>query len=185
MSLPYMLIGTVFHYHYRGTLRLAPLCATAAGLTAVFLGLFKASAATGGDTIAAASYGYALLVFGGAYAVRAWIPDWRALRLLARISYPLYAVHLPVSFTLMTWLMAGPLGWPYAWAGAVAFFLMLLLAWLLHQGIERWTIRWGAALGRPAPPASHVMPRGVRPDLGPVIAGEAAALGVAPGNRAG
>ena len=184
MSLPYMLIGTLFHYHHQGTLRLAPLCATVAGLAAVFLALFEASAATGGATIPAASYGYALLVFGAAYAVRAWIPDWQALRLLARISYPLYAVHLPVSFALMTWLMAGPPGWSYAWAGTAAFALMLLLAWLLHQGVERWTIRWGAALGRSAP-ASHGMPRGVRPDLGPVIAGEAAALGVTPGNTAG
>ena len=152
MSLPYMLIGTLFHYHFRGTLRPVALGAAVAGLAAVFLGLFKASAATGGDAMQAASYGYALLVFATAYAIRTWIPDWRVLRLLARISYPLYAVHLLASFALMTWLMAGPPGWSYTWAGAVTFALMLALAWALHQNVERWTIRWGAALGRPGAP---------------------------------
>lgn len=179
MSLPYMLIGTLFHYHFMGTLRPAALCAAVAGLAAVFVGLFEASAVTGGDTVQAASYGYALLVFGSAYAVRAWIPDWRALRLLARISYPLYAVHLLASFTLMTWLMAGPLGWPYAWAGAGAFGLVLLLAWALHQGVERWTIRWGAALGRPAPGSHGPQPdarRHLAPGRWQVIKAEPAAM---------
>ncbi len=153
MSVPYMLIGTAFHYHFRGALRLAALWAVVAGLGAVFLGLFEVSRATGGTPVVAASYVYALLLFSVAYAAREWVPDWRVLRLLAQISYPLYAVHLLVAFALMTWLMAGPARWSYGWSGMATLGALLLFAWALHQGVERWTIRWGAALGRAAAPA--------------------------------
>jgi len=161
MSVPYMLIGTAFHYHFRGALRPAALWAVVAGLGAVFLGLFEVSQATAGTPVVAASYVYALVLFSVAYAAREWVPDWRALRLLARISYPLYAVHLLVAFALMTWLMAGPARWSYGWAGIATLGALLLLAWALHQGVERWTIRWGAALGRAAAPApaSGALPR--------------------------
>jgi len=154
MSVPYMLIGTAFHYHFLGALRLAALWAVVAGLGAVFLGLFEVSLTTAGTPVVAASYGYALLVFSIAYVARGWVPNWRVLRLLARISYPLYAVHLLAAFTLLTWLLAGPAGWSYGWSATATLGVLFLFAWALHQGVERWTIRWGAALGRPAPPAT-------------------------------
>ncbi len=154
MLLPYMLIGTAFHYHYVGALRFPLLWAVVAGLSAVSFSLSEISPTTAvGNPVLAASYGYALLLFSIAYAARNRIPDWRALRLLARISYPLYSVHLLVGFTLMTWLIAGPAGLPYGWASIATLAVLLLVAWVLHQGVERWTIRWGAALGKAGVPA--------------------------------
>lgn len=158
MSLPYMLIGTAVHYHFAGGLRTDALAVVTIGLGAVFLGLYLISPATGGYAIVAASYGYALAVFLAAYAARAWLPDVWVLRLLARISYPLYAVHFLAGLTVMTWLIAGPLGLTYGTAGAVTLALLLLLAWGLHMGVERWTIRWGAVLGHHASPAPRLSP---------------------------
>ena len=159
MSLPYMLVGTLFHYHFTGALGAAALAGAAAGLLAVFVGLQLISPATGGDPVTIASYAEAFLVFAAAYAARAWLPDWRVLRALARISYPLYAVHLMAGFTLLTFMIAGPPGWPFEWAGGAVLAILLALATALHWGIERHTIRWGAALGRINPragtPASH------------------------------
>ncbi len=149
MSLPFMLIGTAFHYHFAGGLRTPGLCVATLALVGLFVVLFRISPASGGAWTTAGSYGFALSLFGIAYAARRLIPDWGILRLLARISFPLYAVHLLASFSLMTWLIAGPLRLPYEWASSVAFVVVLLIAWLLHQGVERRTIAWGAALGRP------------------------------------
>ena len=150
MSLPFMLIGTAVHYHFAGGLRTGALAAVAAALLGVFLGLFLISPATGGAPIVAQSYVLALAVFLAAYAARAWLPDLAALRILARISYPWYAVHFLAGFAAMTWLIAGPPGLGYEAAGWVTLAGLLLLAWGLHLGVERWTIRWGAALGRRA-----------------------------------
>ncbi len=153
MSLPYMLIGTLFHYHYTGALRTAGLVGAGAGLAMVFAGLYRISTATDGSLVVIASYGEALVVFAAAYAARAWLPNWPVLRGLARISYPLYAVHLLAGFALMTFLIAGRPSWPFEWAGAVALAVLLLLAAALHLGVERHTIRWGTALGRATVPA--------------------------------
>ena len=131
----------------------------ASAVLAVFVGLQLISPATGGDPVTIASYAEAFLVFAAAYAARAWLPDWRVLRALARISYPLYAVHLMAGFALLTFMIAGPPGWPFEWAGGAVLAILLALATALHWGIERHTIRWGAALGRINPragtPASH------------------------------
>ncbi len=151
MSLPYMLIGTAVHYHFAGGLRTGALALVAAGLGAVFLGLYLISPATGGYVVVAESYAYALVVFLAAYAARGWLPDVAVLRFLARVSYPLYAVHFLAGLSVMTWLIAGA-GLTYGMAGAVTLGLLLLLAWVLHVSVERWTIRYGAAL---AGPSSH------------------------------
>ena len=149
MSLPYMLIGTAVHYHFAGGLRTGALALVAAGLGAVFLGLYFISPATGGYVVVAESYSYALAVFLAAYTARGWLPDVAVLRFLARVSFPLYAVHFLAGLSVMTWLIAGP-GLTYGMAGAVTLALLLLLAWVLHVGVERWTIRYGAALAGPA-----------------------------------
>ena len=150
MSLAFMLTGTAVHYHFAGGLRTGALAAVAAGLGVVFLGLFATSPATRGDAVAAVSYGWALAAFLAAYAFRAVLPDLAPLRLLARISYPLYAVHFLLGLAGMTWLIAGPAGLGYGAAAWTVLALLLLVAWGLHLGVERWTIRWGAALGRQA-----------------------------------
>ena len=162
MSLPYMLIGTAVHYHFMGALRTPALAAVATALAGVFLGLFFASPVTAGYPVDGASYILALAVFTAAYAARASLPDWRALRLLSRISYPLYAVHLLAAFTIMTWLIAGPLALSYGWASLATLGILSLLAVALHLGVEQWTIHWGAALGRPAPGPFGAQPGAAR-----------------------
>lgn len=157
MSLPYMLIGTAFHYHFLGVLRTLPFATVVLALGGAFSGLYAFSAATAHSWIEWASYAYALLAFGLAYGARGRVPDVGVLRWLSRISYPLYAVHVLVGFTLMTWLTAGPWGLSFAGASAVAFVAVLLLAWLLHVVVERWSIAAGARLAR-TPAAAPVYP---------------------------
>ena len=153
MSLPFMLIGTAFHYRFMGRLSARGLWAAAAVLAGVFIALHRASSLTNANPADTASYAWALATFAAAYALRRRLPDLAALRLLARISFPLYAVHVLASFSLMTWLIAGPAGMSYAGASAISLGAMLILAWLLHQGVERWTMGRDAARTATADPS--------------------------------
>lgn len=155
MSLPYMLIGTAFHYHYAGALRMVALIAVVAGLGGAFLALYWASPARAGSVTEVQSYGIAAGLFGLAYATRRWMPDLLPLRWLARISYPLYAVHFLAGLSVMTWLIAGPLHWSYSAASGATLVIVTAIATALHLAIERPTIAWGSALGRPHPGRSH------------------------------
>lgn len=151
MSIPYMLIGTAFHYHYAGALRTTALIAVVAGLGGAFLALYWSSSARAGSVTEVQSYGIAAGMFGLAYATRRWMPDLLPLRWLARISYPLYAVHFLAGLSIMTWLIAGPLQWSYSAASAATLVIVIAIATALHLVIERPTIAWGSALGRPRP----------------------------------
>lgn len=148
MSLPYMLIGTAFHHHFTGAWSLSRLGVVATALAAVSLVLMATSGAMGGNGIVQVSYAAALVTFGAAYAARRWTVDLAVLRWLARISFPLYAVHVLAGFTLMTWLIAGPWSLSYTLASIVALVVLLLLAWLLHYAVERWSIAAGSRLAR-------------------------------------
>jgi peptidoglycan/LPS O-acetylase OafA/YrhL len=69
----------------------------------------------------------------------------RVLVWLGAISYPLYLLHVPVSYTALT--IAGRLGvsslaWVYVIAGASALFT----AWLLHLLIELPAQRWSSKI---------------------------------------
>jgi peptidoglycan/LPS O-acetylase OafA/YrhL len=46
-------------------------------------------------------YGIALVIFGGCYLARAYLPRARPLDFLANVSYPLYIVHQIVGFVLL------------------------------------------------------------------------------------
>ena len=151
MSLPYMLIGTAFHYHYAGALRGIALVAVVAGLGGAFVALYWTSPARAGSVIEVQSYGIAAGLFALAYSTRRSMPDLLPLRWLARISYPLYAVHFLAGLSIMTWLIAGPLQWSYPAASAATLAVVLAIATALHIAIERPTIAWGSALGRPSP----------------------------------
>lgn len=76
--------------------------------------------------------------------------DGPFLRGLAAISYPLYVVHLMVGWVLILGLAAA--GVPLIAAQAVALAAVVVLAWLLHVGVEdpshRVGQRWARALSR-------------------------------------
>jgi peptidoglycan/LPS O-acetylase OafA/YrhL len=61
-----------------------------------------------------------------------WI---RPLRYVADISYPLYLVHVPTSWIMLTVLAQN--GWSIHSAGAVTMLTVLGCAWMLHVSVEK------------------------------------------------
>ncbi len=146
----YMLAGVLFSFHLRGQLRQSGLVAGVGALAGLFLLSWREGAAAGHydfryNTV---NYLYALALFAGLYAMRRRVRPFWLLDAAARISYPLYLIHVLVGFAVLRLLTAGfGLGYGLALAGTVA--ALVLLAALLHVGLERWTIRAGHRLRRP------------------------------------
>src|SRR5262249_46162306 len=101
----FMLIGTAFNYHYRARLGALQLTLTIAGLFAIFfawwLGSFGEQRWSGPQ-----SFLIALILFTGTYLVqpaltgqRGWLR--RRIAGLADISYPLYAVHAILGYSIL------------------------------------------------------------------------------------
>ncbi|WP_158747000.1 acyltransferase [Acidisphaera sp. L21] len=145
MFITYMLIGTLFQYHFRkalSTLRLLAGCA-------VLLTMGALCWALGPDAIAwpykPANYLYASVVFGITYILRDRFRPSPILDAAAAISYPLYLVHSLVGFTVMTFLIAA-WGLTYVVAAGFAFVISIAIASLLHITIEQASVRLGRSV---------------------------------------
>jgi peptidoglycan/LPS O-acetylase OafA/YrhL len=166
MFLVFMLVGTLFHYHFAAaasTRRVVLGCVALLAMGALCWRLGPDAANFARKSV---NYAYALALFALCYALRAWFRPTRLLDLAAAVSYPLYLVHSLVGFSLMTYAI---LAWhvPYAVAVLGAFAAALALAWALHRTVERASIAAGRQLARLA--ASSVT-------LGPIHDVRAAAV---------
>ena len=157
MFLVFMLVGTLFHYHFAAaasTRRVVLGCVALLAMGALCWQLGPDAANFARKSV---NYAYALAVFAGCYALRARFRPARLLDLAAAVSYPLYLVHSLVGFSLMTYAI---LGWhaPYAVAAPSAFAVTVTIAWALHRTVERA----GIAAGRRLAAASSASRRDLR-----------------------
>ncbi|KQM78403.1 acyltransferase [Xylophilus sp. Leaf220] len=156
---PYMMVGTLFYYHLRGWIAGRTLVAAGAGLLALVLLAWARSAKAEQVPMVSDVYVLNVAVFATAYAYRAHFRPHPLIDFLARISFPLYAVHCLFGFALLRYL--ADTGMP-PWA-ALGFSLALIvgLAYAVHRGVELPSMRAGKALSRwlerraaPAPQAA-------------------------------
>ena len=129
--LAYMCIGVGFSFHYMGRLSTRGLVILAAALLAVFVGVSRYNHVS---AEVPASYAFALGVFAALYA---WRRNWgggAVVSFFARISYPLYAVHAPIGYVALRYLIGS--GWNAMAAFGVVTGGVTLLAWLMHVLIE-------------------------------------------------
>ena len=143
--LGFILIGTLFHYHYRGALSSARLALAGAAMLGLFYASYRLGPTRSDVSLHPLSFAFALAAFALAYALRARFRANRALDFLAAISYPLYLVHAAsgfaaISFLMMAWRM------PYAPAAAISAAAAIGVAWLLHVVVELPTMRLGQRL---------------------------------------
>ena len=145
----YMLCGVLFSFHLRGQLGPGRLAGGVGALTGLFLLSWYGGGAAGryGFQYNTVNYLYALALFAALYGLRHRVRPFWLLDAMARVSYPFYLIHALVGFTLLRLLTAG-FGLDYGRALAGTLALLLLLASLLHLGLERWTIRAGHCLRR-------------------------------------
>jgi peptidoglycan/LPS O-acetylase OafA/YrhL len=166
--LPYMLVGTCFYNHFRRRWPGLKLVVVAGGLYAVFL-LNRGQFPMGSEwsRTVAVNYTLALGVFAACYLLRDRIPRLRVLDAAAAVSYPLYVVHGPGAYVLLTVLCehgVGALG-----ALTITVPAVLAAAWLLHWLVELPSQRLGksasgswlaAEILGPPPPTAVEAPAG-------------------------
>jgi peptidoglycan/LPS O-acetylase OafA/YrhL len=149
----FMLIGVLFHQHHQGKLSTRALAAGALLLLAAFGVAWGLGVQKGLLPIIGKYYAYALGVFALCYAARAGFRRNAVLDFLADISYPLYAVHALVGYTLIKILMDRGLSFGPAVGATLA--LVLALSWVLHRTVETTASavgkRWAAAMMRRRP----------------------------------
>lgn len=141
----YMFIGTTIAFAMNRSIS----AKTAALIGTWLVCLFVWTATRGpwrGMNLPLAAYGAALVVF----LLAAWL--WRPrrspapLRLLADVSYPLYASHIAVGYVTIAVLLHG--GMMPLVAVGVAVAVTILLAWAIHRFVEAPTHRLGQRIAR-------------------------------------
>jgi peptidoglycan/LPS O-acetylase OafA/YrhL len=148
LFIPFMLVGTMFSYRFRGLISRAQLLMSVAALCAIFLASWLLTILKSFFSAVPINYFYALAVFALAYAWRdrfrpVWWVDW-----LASISYPLYALHTLIGYAAMRFL--GALGVTYYLAFVLATAIAAGLAYLVHRTVELPTQELGKRVMRRA-----------------------------------
>jgi peptidoglycan/LPS O-acetylase OafA/YrhL len=147
----FMLIGVVFSYHARGLIGNVRLWTAVPALFVLFVICWPLTFFRGDFPLVTLNYGYALLVFGGAYALRGAIKPSRVFDFFAAISYPLYLVHFLIGFSLMQVLTSWNVNALLATLAALA--VVIALATFLHYAIELPSQAAGKALAMRVFPA--------------------------------
>ena len=147
VCLGYMLIGVAFNFHHRRLMPGWALWLTAEVLAALFVSSWRLSVWGGQYPVVTLNYLYALILFGGLYAIRRFVPPVPVLDAMAAISFPFYLVHSLVGYSLLRALMVGG-GLSYYPALAITLPALLAIAAALHVLVERPSARAGRQLGR-------------------------------------
>ncbi|NEX60905.1 acyltransferase family protein [Noviherbaspirillum galbum] len=142
MFMPFMLIGTLFSFHFRKMIGTRTLGAGVAALLLVFLFAWTHSVLKDFFPLVPLNYVLALLLFSTAYAFRRSFRPIGAVDDLAAISYPVYALHTLVGYTAIRLLTAHAV--PYYISVGLAFLIIAPLASIVHLLVEMPT----QALGR-------------------------------------
>jgi peptidoglycan/LPS O-acetylase OafA/YrhL len=135
----FMLCGTAFYYHYRGRLGRIETVAVLALLLSGFVASVRLGVLAAQGWSLPIAYLIAFAVFASAYVARdslMFLPQgWRRpIRWTADISYPLYAVHGVLGYTILVHAIeAGVALWM---AAAVALLVVIGVAALVHKLIE-------------------------------------------------
>ena len=148
--LPFMMVGTLFHLHWRGRLttpQLTVLALATLSLVALSFRLVQIPIET---TTLLPNYLAAAALFTLAYRLRRRIGVTPIAHFLAKISYPLYLIHAVPGYVLLKYLMLAK-GWGYPSALTLTLAAILLVATLLHLAIERPSIAAGRRLGPDTP----------------------------------
>jgi peptidoglycan/LPS O-acetylase OafA/YrhL len=147
--LPFLLVGTAFHYFYLGRIGLHELAALHAALLAAFVLSWRFGLMRDDGWSGPLSYLIAYAAFSAAFLLRERIGSVpqllrRLLSKLADISYPLYVVHGILGYSIMTASLQ--IGFGAGLALVLAVTATTALAGVLHVYVERPTQIFGKSL---------------------------------------
>jgi peptidoglycan/LPS O-acetylase OafA/YrhL len=148
----FMLIGSIFFQYWTNEISAKALLIRTGYVFALFASIWLLSGLNAATSVQSAgriwSYGAAVLAFAAAMRFSHWFKsDSTAADFFARISYPLYVVHLAPGYLIMVMLHGTPL--PPVVDIGIAFACVCLIASLLHFAVElpaqNLARRWKAA----------------------------------------
>ena len=149
--LPFLLVGTAFHYFYQGRLRLHQLIVVQAGLLLAFILSWRIGLMNADGWSGPLSYLIAYAIFSVAFALRQTIdslpwPLSQPFSALADISYPLYVAHGILGYSIIAAMLMA--GFGAGFALAVAITVAMTLAMTLHVTVERPSRAIGKSLAK-------------------------------------
>ncbi len=141
LFIPFMFVGTIFSYRFRGLITQRQLLAGVATLFGIFIAAWPHTVLKDQFPLVPLNYFYALCLFAAAYR---WRKHFRPIKLVdwfASVSYPLYALHSLIGYAALRYL--GALGVGYYLAVVLAALLVLVLAFAVHRIVELPTQDFG------------------------------------------
>lgn len=144
---PYMLIGTIFNMHMRGSLTTRKAVVSILVLSAAFqfiIVIWNMQNAT--LPARADSYQLNIALFAAAYCMRDKFKPNRVIDFVAKVSYPLYAVHPILGYASLRLLMNQ--GLPPVVALSITLVIVFTAAYVVHRLVEMPTMRLGKSFGR-------------------------------------
>jgi peptidoglycan/LPS O-acetylase OafA/YrhL len=140
----FMLIGVVFHQHFKGTVSVVQLVLRSSFIFAIFSLNWCIGPQAYQFPIITGFYFYALIAFSICYFCRNLFRPIRLLDFFGDISYPIYITHSLIGFTLLKLLMRE--GFSFGLAICIVLSVILLLSWMIHKVIEVPTNKFGKRL---------------------------------------
>ncbi|HEX7634090.1 MAG TPA: acyltransferase [Noviherbaspirillum sp.] len=148
LFIPFMLVGTMYSFHFRGLITAGRLIVSAVALFGIFIAAWPHTILKDQFPLVPLNYFYAFAVFSAAYACRRYCRPIKPLDWLASISYPLYALHSLIGYASLRFLMAQGIGYYSALAVAVA--IIISIAYVVHRTVEMPTLGLGKRIMRRA-----------------------------------
>lgn len=134
LFIPFMFVGTVFSYRFRGLITQRQMLVGVVTLFGIFIAAWPHTILKDQFPLVPLNYFYALCVFAAAYAWRRHFRPIKPVDWFASISYPVYALHSLVGYVTLRFL--GAIGVTYYLAVLLAALLIIALAFVVHRLVE-------------------------------------------------
>ena len=146
-EIPFLLLGSAIYraHQARWSIGATSAVVVAAAIHFAVVQMVDAVAPDLGTTTIGSSLA-AIVIFAVAMAIGQSWPVIRGLRLLGDISYPLYLLHVPLAWAILAWLASRGIGMVSAMMLTIT--AVLILAWVVHVTVERWSQVAGRRVSR-------------------------------------
>jgi peptidoglycan/LPS O-acetylase OafA/YrhL len=134
MFISYMFIGTFFWHAINSRLSYLKLFAYSAIQLTLCATTWKYTTLAGEYPAIAVNYLYGFVVFSTLFAFRDKFKEAPFIDFFADISYPMYAIHSLVGYSIIKIVMS--YGIPFYAAGIFAFLVVCFIAYFIHRQIE-------------------------------------------------
>lgn len=144
MYINFMMIGILYYYQIKNKISLPELFLYSGILLFIFTLTWTVSSMKQNFPVTTANYLWGYLVFTTAYLLRNCFRPVKVLDWLANVSYPMYAMHSLIGYTLIKWMTYYGLGFEIA--SLLAFAAVGLIAQFIHVFVEKPSTDYGKRL---------------------------------------